>query len=618
MPTARTLAQLYREAHNIMRDVDGLQPQEAFDELLKYLYFRQKHDASQENAEATISVAKIRKLFATYLGKANSWSAEIWRDQAIHLSDECLGDIHKLLSPVKLSNLDLDIRSHALREFLSADLRKGLGIFLTPEDVVKAIVEYIDPRQHKSILDPACGSGTFLIEVAKHHSGNGKVVVHGSDKNPRMLLLADLNLGDTVNIVFHKHLGDSLKAAPFEERFDLVLTNPPYGMHLDSRDYKEKEYATFRDEEGYLVRKQSSEVIFIERCLQLLKPGGDLGIVIPRSIATNNRLRTARAALGALGYIRSIITLPSETFSTAGTQTTTVVLFIRKYKVSREANEPTTLILGSVHNVGYDATGRERNGNELPKLPERMKLAEQTGKASRGIHIRKFKAKYETFQQLDGIFVDAASKKCGLRLADVCEYIGTGKTPARSNYSESGAFLIKVGNLTGMGLSWDPRDRNFVDSQEMARRVRSKKPLILREGDILLTSSAHNSSYIAKKSDVFCGVPKFVMSEAVSFVGEVMLIRPNQKMVSPFSLLSYLRQNSTIETIQQMVRGQTAHLHAADIGQLPVPDEIFKSNGKYSTVASLLKKQAELSEALNSLLMQQYSILNEAPVSTAG
>ena len=163
MPTARKLAQLYRQAHNIMRNIDGLQPQEAFDELLKYLFFRQKNDAAQRETITTNSVTDIRKLFSQYLGRSNSWSAEIWRDKKIHLSDKCLSDIHELLQPVEISKLDLDIRSHALREFLSSDLRKGLGIFLTPEDVVKAIFEYVAPRPGQSVLDPAYGSGTFLI-----------------------------------------------------------------------------------------------------------------------------------------------------------------------------------------------------------------------------------------------------------------------------------------------------------------------------------------------------------------------------------------------------------------------------------------------------------------------
>jgi len=612
MPNARVLAQLYREAHNIMRNVDGLQPQEAFDELLKYLFFKQKFDAATRQANTTISIYKVRELFSQYLGTANSWSAEIWRDKTMHLSDECLSDIHELLQPIDLSNLDLDIRSHALREFLSSDLRKGLGIFLTPEDVVKAIVQYVAPRHDQSVLDPACGSGTFLIEVANQLPDGAKHTVHGSDKSARMLLLADLNLGDNKNVAFAKSLADTLKQDPFKKEFDCIFTNPPFGVSLDSRDYSGIDYATFKDKEGYVLKKQSSELIFIERCLQLLKPGGTLAIVIPKSIATNNRLQGARKSLGALGYIYSIVSLPPETFSTAGTQTTTIVLFIKKYESDGEANDPVSVILGNVRNVGFDSTGRQREGNELLSLPERMREAARAGKSSVPIEVHNYSAKRNTFAQLESIFVGAASSRAGVPLSEICEYIGTGKTPPRANYSESGAFLIKVGNLTGSGISWDARDRNFVDTKEIEKRVRAKKPLVLKRGDILLTSSAHNSSYIAKKSDIFLGAPNFARSEVVSFVGEVMLVRPNPEVVSPFALLAFLRQKSTVLAIQQMVRGQTAHLHAADLGLLRIPAEVFKNDGKYAKVAKLLEKQADLSEELNMLLMQQDSILNHS------
>ncbi|MGH8126738.1 MAG: N-6 DNA methylase [Gammaproteobacteria bacterium] len=608
MPSARELSNLYKQAHNIMRNIDGLQPQEAFDELLKYLYFKQKHELLQTDRKK-ITVRDIRKSFAKYLGQANSWSSEIWRERLIYLSDECLGDIHSLLDPVEFSTVDLDVRSHALRQFLTPDIRKGLGIYLTPEDVVSAIVRYVQPASNASVLDPACGSGTFLIEVAKYLSSK-KILIHGIDKNPRMLLLADLNLSDNPSVVFKKSLSDSLKTESFSEQFDLILTNPPFGVTLDARDYSDSCFKTFEDQEGYSLKKQSSEIVFIERCFQKLKPGGTLAIVIPRSIATNNRLAQARQALSGYGYIYAIISLPPETFSTAGTQTTTIVLFARKYATEREPNEPIALVFANVKNVGFDSTGREIQGNELDSLPDQMREAANTGRDKKCVSVLAINKKSETFAGLDKIFIGPKKNIMGVSLAKLCEYIGTGKTPARSSYSDAGGFLVKVGNLTGSGINWEARDRNYVAIAEMKKRMKAKKPLLLRKGDILLTSSAHNSVYIAKKSDIFCGIPEFVMSNEVSFVGEVMLVRPNADLISSYALLAFLREAATVRQIQDMVRGQTAHLHASDLSELRVPEEVFSKKGKYSRAAELLKKQAELSVEMNYLLAEQHAILN--------
>lgn len=611
MTSTRQLASLYKTAHNIMRNVDGLQPQEAFDELLKYLFFKQRHE-SQAKSQKNLNTNEIRDLFATYLGSANSWSSEIWHERAIYLSDECLSDIHNLLGVIEFSKIDLDVRSHALREFLAPDLRRGLGIYLTPEEVVNAVVRFVRPTASQRILDPACGSGTFLIEAARSIESNRRTSVYGIEKNPRMLLLSDLNLNDHPKVKFIKALADSLKSDPHNASFDLILTNPPFGVTLDARDYAACEYDTFKDKTGYWLKKQTSEIVFIERCMQKLASGGTLAIVVPRSVATNDRLKQARSTLGRYGYIYGIMNLPPETFSAAGTQTATIVIFARKYISDSERHENFKLAFANIKNVGFDATGRARQGSDLLSFPEHMERAIKLGKKSDYVRVIPISKKETTFQQLDNLVLQSTRQTKGPQLADLCEYIGTGKTPPRNRYANTGGFLVKVGNLTGTGISWEARDRNFVTLEEMKRRAASRKPLILKEGDILLTSSAHNSIYIAKKSDVYCGIPDFMAGNEVSFVGEIMLIRPDQRKVSPFALLAFLREEATVQEIQAMVRGQTAHLNASDLASLKVPRDVLSNKGKYATVAELLKRQVKLSEQLNSILAEQNVILNGA------
>ena len=609
MTTARQLSVLYKEAHNIMRNVDGLQPQEAFDELLKYLFFKQNFEV-EEPEQTLISSENVRKLFASYLGKTNSWSSEIWREKKFYLSKECLTDIHTLLFPVQFSQIGYDVRSHALREFLTPDIRKGLGIFLTPDEVVSSIIQFVSPADNVDVLDPACGSGTFLIEYLKQNSKSKKLTVYGIDKSPRMLLLADLNIGHYSKVKFEKKLVDSLKENPFGKYFDFIFTNPPFGVSIDERDYDFGKLSTCKDANGYSLKKQSSEIVFIEKCFQNLKPGGTLAIVIPKSIATNGSLANARYSLGKYGYIYGIMNLPPETFASTGTQTTTIVLFAKKFKNEKEKNENGSIALANIKNVGFDSTGRFREGSQLADFPDYMRKSISTGRDIEFVSLIELSKKSDSFELLENIFISKNSQK-GRKLFDLCEFIGTGKTPARRDYAEEGNFLIKVGNLSGAGINWEARDRNYINDIEINKRLKSKKPLVLKEGDILLTSSAHSPVYIAKKSDIYTGVPEFVGAKNISFVGEIMLVRANQKLISPFLLLSFLRSNETVTQIQNMVRGQTAHLHASDLGQLIVPDDVFVNNSKYKKVEKLLEKQAELSREMNLLASEQSRILNE-------
>lgn len=608
MLTIRELARKYKEAHNIMRNVDGLQPQEAFDELLKYLFFKQNHEIVA-NDEKLISSKDVRNRFSEYLGKTNSWTSEIWREHEIFLSDECLSDIHDLLFQIVFSKIDYDVRSHALKEFLTPEIRKGLGIFLTPDQIVSAIIDFIPNDKKLKVLDPACGSGTFLIEYLKKLNTKNKSVIYGADKNPRMLLLADLNLGHFPKITFNKKLTDSIKNNEITNEFDVILTNPPFGVSLDARDYDFGSYLSCQDENGYSLKKQTSEIVFIERCLQLLKPSGTLAIVIPKSIATNNSLQIGRQALSNYGYIYSVMSLPPETFAATGTQTTTIVLFIKKYKNKKERNEPIALALATINNVGFDSTGRERIGNELPLFEKHTNKAITSNKSTDYVELIKFDAKHDTFSKLSDIFITKSRNKDDLLLGDICKFIGTGRTPARKDYSEEGNFLIKVGNLSGSGINWEARDRNFINNVEITKRLKSKKPLLLKEGDILLTSSAHSPVYIAKKSDIFTGIPEFISTKNVSYVGEVMLIRVDQNKIDPYLLLAFLRSRNTINTIQKMVRGQTAHLHSNDISQLVIPKEVFKKGSVYEKASKVILEQSILSEKMNELVSQQASLL---------
>lgn len=608
MTTARQLSGLYKEAHNIMRNVDGLQPQEAFDELLKYLFFKQNYETSESHVDS-ISSENVRKLFASYLGKTNSWSSEIWREKKIYLSKECLFDIHDLLFPIQFSKIGYDVRSHALREFLTPDIRKGLGIFLTPDDVVSSIVEFVSPNENADILDPACGSGTFLIEHLKQSSKKKNLTVYGIDKSPRMLLLADLNIGHYPQVKFEKKLVDSIKENPFGKRFDFIFTNPPFGVSIDERDYDFNSLTTCKDINGYMLKKQCSEIVFIEKCFQNLKPGGTLAIVIPKSIATNSGLANARRALCKYGYIYGVMSLPPETFASTGTQTTTIVLFSRKYKNEKEKLESGQIALANIKNVGFDSTGRHRDGSELPDFSTNMKNAIAKGKGHKFVSIIDVPEKSQSFELLENLFIAKSSLK-GRRLNEVCEYIGTGRTPARKDYTEEGNFLIKVGNLSGTGINWEARDRNYINETEIQKRLKSRNPLVLKEGDILLTSSAHSPVYIGKKSDIFTGAPDFVGSKNISFVGEIMLVRANIKIISPFLLLAFFREKETVSQIQNMVRGQTAHLHSSDLGQLILPDSVFDKNSKYQKVAKLLEKQSALSNEMNFLLSEQSRILD--------
>jgi len=631
--SARALGVLYSSAHAHMRNIDGLQPQEAFDELLKYLFFKQMNEeggspntvpqhvrGNGSRADDVQRIAEgIRRLFRQHLAAANGWSAEMWRDRAFHLSDDALAAIHQLLGDVAFGNLPFDTRGAALREFVTPEIRRGLGIYLTPDAVAEAAVAVTAPSIKDRVYDPACGSATFLIETVKHWVKTGgrqkQFAVFGSDKSARMLLIAELNLGHSRPIRFHHQVMDAFAphptaAWPAPDSFDLILTNPPFGVIVDCDAMKLSTLDTAKAPDGELRRRQASEVLFVEQCLRWLRPAGRLAIVIPRSLVTNAGLADARNAIGRLGYVEGVLALPPETFSATGTQTTVFVLFFRKYRVADEETDPISTAVVDVENVGHDQTGRPRAGNELPQAASDLREAISTGRPSGLAKMLPGVPKRESLSRLGSLLAapQAALGRSRQMLGDFVTLADTGRTPARAAYSDSGLFILKVGNLTGRGIDWAPRDRNFVAEREAASRANGR--LLLVPGDLVMTSSAHSPKYIAKKVDIISSVPEYVGGKT-TFCGEVLRLRIKPGVMDPYLLLAYLRSETAMLRLQRMIRGQTAHLMPRDVMELSVPPALFDPPKALIALRELLLKQAEAALHLDALVRREEDLLAE-------
>ena len=609
-----------------MRSIDGLQPSEALDEILKYLLVKTEDersrdpikplDAQSDDKVRSRVVGELRERFAYYLEKNHGYATDLFHSSDFRLSDSCLAKVHEILCRENLSRVPFDIRSAAIRAFLSPELRKGLGIFLTPDEIVAEMVQFFDFANGSVIADPACGSGTFLLEVMKKAVRDRRNVnLVGIDKSPRMMLLADLNMGSKPERPFVKRVADTLRqehCSVFlaDESVDFILTNPPFGVSIDSSNYNLSGYEVSKNEKGEVVRRQSSELLFLERCLSLLKPDGMLAIVMPRSAINTVSGARAREKLGRMGALIAIITLPPETFSTTGTMTNTVILFVRKFGEKLKSEDNVSPLVVRITNVGYDSTGRERQGNQLPGLGRSLKAACGGAASDARIESCSVQLARDTLPNLPEIVKgrQRSASKTLRPLGDFLEFAATGVTPPRKTYSDSGLFLIKVGNLTGSGLNWIPRDRNFIDPVMAGKRY-AKDERILREGDIVLTSSAHSPKYIAKKIDVIGSIPEWVGGKA-SFVGEVMALRPIMDEIDPYQLLAYLRLPNVVEEIQRMIRGQTAHLHSVDIMSLRIDKEILFSSLVAGEISRAIREESELNMKLNESIRKQALLSN--------
>jgi Type I restriction-modification system methyltransferase subunit len=342
-------------------------------------------------------------------------------DERINLKPATGEAIVRELEKYNLSDTSEDIKGVAFERFLGRTFRGEIGQFFTPRTIVEFMVQMVDPKEGEIVCDPASGSGGFLIRVFeivrekiladvdreynefKVQVENDKSLseadrakklqekynelqelidqkregsrlwnlsnrcIYGTDANDRMARTSKMNMimhGDGHGGVHH-HDGFLNVNGIFEGRFDIILTNPPFGANVEPTDrVLEADIQVNPDAEqrylreyGELYReaqdrvkaalnkpiaslfelpksdkaKIKTEVLFIERCLDLLKPGGRMGIVLPEGVFNNPSLAYVREFTEDRAFIRAVVSLPQETFVSSGASVKCSLLFLQKF-----------------------------------------------------------------------------------------------------------------------------------------------------------------------------------------------------------------------------------------------------------------------------------------------
>lgn len=376
----------------------------------------------------------------------------------IEIRENSFEQIVKELEIYNLSTTSDDVKGIAFEKFLGKTFRGELGQFFTPRTIVDFMVSVLDPQEGELICDPCCGSGGFLIksfeyvrekiekdienqkedikaqfygddydkmsdkkkievetEVARTFSylneelninnEKGRLrslsfdCIYGTDANPRMARTAKMNMimhGDGHGGVHH-HDGLLNVNGIFDNRFDVILTNPPFGARVE-KDLKITEADRFTDEAKieeykkrygreeyeralsqvndnigksllslYKINSSLTEVLFIERCLNLLKPGGRMGIVLPEGVLNTDSLQKARDFVEGKAKILLIVSIPQDVFIASGATVKPSLLFFKKF-TEEDAFEYSQIL----HQAQMTISAKYEN--EVRELEEKLQL----------------------------------------------------------------------------------------------------------------------------------------------------------------------------------------------------------------------------------------------------
>ncbi len=311
----------------------------------------------------------------------------IEENENIGLNKELVYLIVEELQSISLIESSKDILSDAFEIFVSKILKDESGQFFTPPNIVKFMVNYLNPEVDSKILDPACGHGGFLLEAkellwSKLENKEKKINIisnlHGVDKDLFLAKICKLYLeilsGGNSNIFCEDSLDPKsyrteAKKIIKENSFDYIFTNPPFGakIPINSKDIL-KNYQLghiWKNNNGQweiqskLAKQQPPQVLFIERCVQLLKDGGRLGIVLPEGIFGNPSDRYIWQYLNSNGRVLGIISLDQNTFQPYTCNKTSILFFQKMNHIPKDYKIDFAIV---------DFVGHDKDGKVLYKL----------------------------------------------------------------------------------------------------------------------------------------------------------------------------------------------------------------------------------------------------------
>lgn len=359
--------------------------------------------------EKNVVEKRIKDLFV----QVKSRFSDVFEEEdAITLDSDsvvfAVGQIQELC----ITESERDVIGDAFEVFVSKALKDGEGQFFTPRNVIKMMVDIIDPDENSMIIDPACGTGGFLIESLRHVWGKletkalklgwsekrleeekqyvATTYFRGIDKDSFVAKVTKAYMaiiGDGRGGIFCENSLEAQKEWSNKcqdkidlGKFDVVFTNPPFGSKIPVKEEKTLKQFDLGHKWNFNKKEKKWElqpilnnkgskggvepqILFIERCLQFLKIGGRMAIVLPDGIYGNDKLGYIREFLKRNTKILAIIDIPSETFQ-PNTSTKTTILVVEKIKENTKFDDH-FIFMAICETCGHDRRGNLINDDDV-------------------------------------------------------------------------------------------------------------------------------------------------------------------------------------------------------------------------------------------------------------
>ena len=622
---------------------------------------------SEEEVEFCIRIGEsdkqlLKKIQAFFnVNVREKYKDIIDENEQITLTKELVYLVVKELQHISLLQSSKDILSDAFEIFVSKILKDEAGQFFTPPNIVKFMVNYLDPIVDSKILDPACGHGGFLLEAkdilwSKIESEEKRIEsisnLFGIDKDLFLAKISKLYLeilsNGKSNIFCEDSLDPKSYRAPAKQiikndTFDYIFTNPPFGVKIPInnkeilRDYQLghawKNIDGRWEMQDKLVKQQAPQVLFIERCVQLLNDGGKLGIVLPEGIFGNPTDRYVWEYLTSNGRILGIISLDQNTFQPYTCNKTSILFFEKSKEIPRDY----IIDFAIVENVGHDKDGKilyklNKDGSkkldsagkpivndDLIDLHLKIKEAEEFNylKEQKIFEIKYSQIQNKIFIPIYYTGVEKTLKKLEndknfilLTMKDLADknIIYTNKGGYLPRGDEIGSHVYGLGDIPFIRTSevnnWEVNlDSYKKTSEEVYEQYKLKQNI--EEGDILLVKDG-GPNLIGRTAFITQLDTKIIIQ---SHIFQIKTLE-NDDFIDPYLLLYLLKLDIVQKQIQAITFVQGT---IATIGNrimeviLPIPSDISKRKEISEYIKKIIVSKIEIKKKIQQISLESFN-----------
>lgn len=487
------------------------------------------------------------RIKASFKNVVKQYSDVFAMGDKIELDDRSIAYIVGELQQYCLIECERDVVGDAFETFIGPSLKGGQGQFFTPRNVTSLVRKLVQPGVSDMILDPACGSGGFLVEALRglwdlvdqqadeldwpdteRDSEKQKVAIRqlrGIDKDEFLSKVAKAYmalLGDGRGGVFCENSLVPMTDWELKTRqevsvgeFDVIMTNPPFGKKLKvterstlaqydlAQKWKKDRSTSLYEMTDKTADSQTPQILFIERCLDLLKEGGRMGIVLPESMLCNPSHRYIMQYILSRATIRAVVSVHEDLFQPHTHAKTAVVLLEKGAEPEGISHE---IFMAVARWCGHDSRGHSIPFDDLPKIADRWEKY-QSGEELEFDHLGFVvdSAEIKDLIYLPKYYnpevqasIESLSKTHELlRLGDLAQAgvieVSTGHEVGKLAYGTGSIPFIRTSDIANWQIKGDPKhglSEALYESLAETQNVEPGDILMVRDGTYLVGTCA--------------------------------------------------------------------------------------------------------------------------------